>query len=177
MNHPVISGDNYPHLHRQQKRRVGGIHLVALLAALPLMATADTPLTVKVTVTAPPPCIINDDRPIEVAFGEVMTTRVDGGNYTMPVDYTLSCTDASDKTVLLWVAGTGAAFDSTVLKTNVPGLGIKLLQDEKPLPIYMAVKFTYPNKPALYAVPVKQSGVTLTTGEFSAAATLSVMYQ
>ncbi|VTR20674.1 putative minor fimbrial subunit StfE [Serratia fonticola] len=67
-------------------------------------------VTVKVTVVAPLPCMINDDRPIEVEFGDVMTTRVDGDNYKMPVNYTLSCTGPASNAMKLQVKGTGAAF-------------------------------------------------------------------
>ncbi len=68
--------------------------LAGVLTALPMLvfAAPSATVTVKVTVVAPPPCVINDGRPIEVEFGDVMTTRVDGDNYKMPVNYTLSCT-------------------------------------------------------------------------------------
>ncbi|WP_210504815.1 fimbrial protein [Pantoea ananatis] len=135
-----------------------------------------TTVTVKVTVVAPPPCVINDDRPVEVEFGDVMTTRVDGSNYRRPVNYTLSCTSTSNA-MKLQVKGNGAAFDVTVLQTNKAGLGIKLLQGDSKLAINSWLNFTYPNKPELWAVPVKQAGATLTGGEFSAGATMAVDYQ
>ncbi|MEN4247688.1 fimbrial protein [Serratia marcescens] len=152
--------------------------LAGLLTALPLLVwAAATTVTITVTVVAPPPCVINDDRPIDVAFGDVMTTRVDGDNYKMPVNYTLSCTDASSNAMKLQVKGTGAAFDATVLQTNKAGLGIELRQGDSKLAVNDWLNFTYPNKPELWAVPVKQSGATLTGGEFSAGATMEVAYQ
>lgn len=153
--------------------------LVALLAALPLLAwaAATATVTVKVTVVAPPPCVINDDRPIDVEFGDVMTTRVDGSNYKMPVNYTLSCPGAPSNAMKLQVKGSGAAFDATVLQTNKTGLGIELRQGDSKLAVNDWLSFTFPNKPELWAVPVKQTGATLTGGEFSAGATMEVAYQ
>lgn len=159
--------------------RQGWHTLVGLLAALPILAWAapSATVTVKVTVVAPPPCVINDDRPIDVEFGDVMTTRVDGDNYKMPVNYTLSCTGGTSNAMKLQVKGTGAAFDATVLQTNRTGLGIELRQGAGKLAVNDWLNFTYPNKPELWAVPVKQTGVTLTGGEFSAGATMAVDYQ
>ncbi|MFO6502704.1 fimbrial protein [Serratia marcescens] len=153
--------------------------LAGLLAALPMLACAapSATVTVKVTVVAPPPCVINDDRPVEVEFGDVMTTRVDGDNYKMPVNYTLSCTGGTSNAMKLQVKGNGAAFDATVLQTNKTGLGIELRQGDGKLAVNSWLNFTYPNKPELWAVPVKQAGTTLTGGEFSAGATMTVDYQ
>ncbi|WP_447885646.1 fimbrial protein [Serratia fonticola] len=153
--------------------------LVGLLATLPMLAWAapSATVTVKVTVVAPPPCVINDDRPIEVEFGDVMTTRVDGSSYRMPVNYTLDCTGAPSNAMKLQIQGNGASFDSTVLQTTQPALGVQLHVGSARLPINTAANFTYPNKPVLFAVPVKKSGATLTGGEFTAAATMKVDYQ
>lgn len=153
--------------------------LVVLLTAAPLMALASNMATVivKVTVVKPPPCTINDDRPIEVDFGDVMTTRVDGNNYKMPVNYTLSCSDASSNAMKLQVNGNGASFDGTVLRTDKTGLGVELRQGDNKLAVNSWLNFTYPQKPEIWAVPVKQNGTTLTGGEFTAGATMKVAYQ
>jgi type 1 fimbria pilin len=153
--------------------------LAGVLGALPQAAVAanSATVTVKVIVVVPLPCTINGDRPIEVEFGDVITTRVDGSNYKMPVNYTLSCTGNSSNAMTLQVQGSGAAFDGTVLQTNTTGLGIELRQGDSKLAVNSLLNFTYPNKPELWAVPVKQSGVTLTGGEFTAGATMKVAYQ
>jgi type 1 fimbria pilin len=153
--------------------------LVGMLAALPMLVWAGPTATVTVTVTvvAPPPCVINGNRPIDVEFGDVMTTRVDGNNYKMPINYTLSCTGSSSNAMKLQVNGAGAAFNATVLRTNKTGLGIELLQGDTKLAVNRWLMFSYPNAPALWAVPVKQAGVTLAGGEFSAGATMAVDYQ
>jgi type 1 fimbria pilin len=153
--------------------------LIGLLATLPIVtwAASSAMVTVKVTVLAPPACVINDSRPIEVEFSDVMTTRVDGNNYKMPVNYTLSCSGASRNAMKLQIKGNGAAFDATVLRTNKTGLGIELLQGNNKLAVNNWLQFNYPNKPLLWAIPVKQGGVTLTGGEFRAVATMAVDYQ
>lgn len=153
-------------------------YLAGLLAIVPLMTgAASSTVTVQVTVLVPPPCVINDDRPIEVDFGEVVTTRVDGVNYRRPVGYTLSCKGAVSNDIKLQIQGTGASFDNRVLQTRKTGLGIELQQGDKKLPVNRWLNFTYPNVPALWAVPVKQSGATLKGGEFTASAILQVAYQ
>ncbi|WP_129544233.1 fimbrial protein [Serratia sp. 1D1416] len=140
------------------------------------MAQAVTNVTVKVTVTAPP-CTVNDNKAIEVNFGDVMTTRVDGTNYRKQIGYSLSCEGGGGKAMKLQVQGTAAGFDSALLGTSVSGLGIRLQNGSSNLSVNGWVNFTYPNKPALWAVPVQKSGVTLAGGQFSAAATLKVAYQ
>lgn len=153
--------------------------LAGMLVVLPMLAwaTPSATVTVKVTVVAPPPCVINANRPIEVEFGDVITTRVGGDNYKMPVNYTLSCTGSSYNAMKLQVKGTGAVFDASVLKTNQTGLGIELRQGGGKLAVNSWLKFNYPNAPALWAVPVKKNGAALTGGEFSAGATMAVDYQ
>ena len=151
--------------------------LAGALCAVSLMAGADvTNVTVKVTVVAAA-CTVNDNKAIEVNFGDVATNRVNGTNYRKPVSYTLSCSGGTGNAMKLQVQGTGAAFDGSLLHTSVSGLGIRMQNGSSNLPVNQWVNFTYPDKPALWAVPVKQSGVTLSGGKFTAAATLKVTYQ
>ena len=169
------------------KRRWGCIRgaLVALLATVPLIALSSNmaTVTVKVTVVKPPPCTINDDRPIEVDFGDVMTTRVDGNNYMMPVNYTISCENGDDRAMNIQISGTPASFDSVVLRTTIAGLGIALKTDygfsaKYPFQINSWNQGYHASRPwGFWAVPVKQNGVTLRGGEFTAGATMKVAYQ
>ena len=154
-----------------------GFCLASCLAGIPLLSDASTTVTVKVTVIAAPSCIINDNRPIEVNFSDVITTRVDGSNYRMPVPYSLSCSAETSNAMKLQIQGNVADFDNTVLQTNKTELGIELQQDDSKVAVNHWLNFTYPNQPQLWAVPVKQSGATLTGGEFSATATMKVDYQ
>lgn len=153
--------------------------LFGLLVTLPEMAVGGraVELTVKVTVVAPPPCIINDNKNIAVEFGDVVTSQVDGRNYLREVNYTMSCSVNASNALKLQVTGIGATFDDTVLWTTRNGLGVKLLQGSTKLPINTWLNFTYPTPPVLSAVLVKQPGATLTGGEFGAGAIMKVDYQ
>lgn len=153
--------------------------LCGMLVTLPQIATgaSSTTITVKVSVVEPPPCIINNNQPIVVEFKDVITTRVDGDNYRMPVNYSLSCSIISSYALKLKVQGNGASFDSEVLRTDREGLGIKLLLGSSKLAINRWLNFMRPTPPKLWAVPVKQDNVTLKAGEFRAGATMTVDYQ
>ncbi|MEG2734527.1 MAG: fimbrial protein [Hafnia sp.] len=150
--------------------------LVGILAALPMLVLAIPMITVKVTVVASPPCVINGNRPIEVEFGDVMTTQVDGYNYKMPIEYTLSCSGTLPYALTLQLKGTGSEFDATVLMTDKAGLGIKLLQGSEQVAVNSTLVFIYGHNPLLWAVPVKKGGATLTGGEFRAGAIMGVNY-
>ncbi|MGP0843280.1 fimbrial protein [Serratia sp. CY83965] len=144
----------------------------------PQAQAASTTIKVTVTIVAPPPCVINNNNLIEVNFGnDVMTTRIDGSYKKQPVVYSLECKNAPNNAMKLQIQGTGAGFDSEVLQTNKDGLGVALLRNGSRQPINSWINFTYPTKPTLEAVPVKQAGATLRGGEFSAGATMKVEYQ
>jgi type 1 fimbria pilin len=147
-----------------------------LLLANP-QALAITTVTVKLTVVAPAPCVINGDQPIEVNFDEVVTTQVDGYNYLREVPYRVQCTGATSNGMVMRIQGTGAGFGTNVLGTNQANLGIALLNNGQPQPLDSDIKFTYPSLPELKAVPVKFPGSTLKAGAFSAGATMTVNYQ
>lgn len=127
-------------------------------------AQAATTVSVKVTVLAPLPCVLNGNQPIEVNFGdEVMTTRINGENYLTPVNYKFTCTEPPEKNGMrLLLAGTGAGFDGKLLQTNVDGLGIAFLNNGSRIALNSWQTFTFPDMP---------------TGEFTASATLRVDYQ
>ena len=149
-----------------------------LLWALSLGAQAETNLTIRAVIIAPPPCVINSGSTLDVPFGnDLLTSRVDGVNYRRGVPYTVSCSSPFSNALTLELRGTGAAFDSRVLVTRKPDLGVKLFINGADWPLNTVVNFTYPNVPVVQAVPVKRPGSTLTGGAFDAAATLVVDYQ
>lgn len=149
--------------------------LVNLPALHPIFAN---PLvTVNVTVQAPPPCTVNDEKPIEIEFHELLTTRIDGVRYRTPLNYTLSCDGAANNAMKIQLVGSSASFDNSLLQTSTPGLGIMLQRGEEQIPINNWVNFTYPEKPDLWAIPIKQKGATLTGGEFTAGALMKIDFQ
>lgn len=151
--------------------------LTGMYAALPVQATpGEAAMNFSGTLVVPP-CVVNDNKTIDVDFGDVMTTRVDGKNYRKQVSYTLTCEDGVSKALKLQVGGTAAAFNGELLNTTVTGLGIQVQNGSSNLPVNTWKNFTWPDKPTLWVVPVQQSGVTLAGGQFSATATLQVAYQ
>lgn len=140
-------------------------------------SAASVPVSVKVKVV-PVPCTINEGNPIIVDFEEVMTTRIDGKNYRKPIEYTLNCTGMTSVLIKLRVVGAGAGFDRTLLGTSVNGLGIEFWQSGNfKVPLNSWLDFMYMKPPTLWAVPVKQQGISLKGGEFYAAATMELHYQ
>jgi len=134
-------------------------------------------LTVKVTMLSQP-CVINAGQPIVIDFGDdLLTTKVDGSNYTKPVDYTLDCADATGDDLKITISGTGAGFDNSVLQADQTDLGIKLISDGHAMPLNQAVNFSRNTPPVLQAVPVKNPAGKLSAGAFTAAATMTVDYQ
>ncbi|WWG67145.1 fimbrial protein [Pseudomonas poae] len=149
-----------------------------LLWALGQGVQADTNLIIRATIIAPPPCVINGGGTLDVPFGnDLQTSRVDGVNYRRNVPYTVTCDSPFSNALTLELKGTGAAFDSRVLSTRKPDLGVKLFVNGADWPLNTRVNFTHPNFPVVQAVPVKRAGSRLAGGAFDAAGTLVVDYQ
>ncbi|NWA82453.1 exotoxin [Pseudomonas sp. R76] len=149
-----------------------------LLWAVSQGVQAETSLTIRAVIIAPPPCVINGGSTLDVPFGnDLLTSRVDGVNYRRDVPYTVACDAPFNNAMKLELRGTGAAFDSKVLLTRKQDLGVKLFVNGADWPLNTPVNFTYPTFPAVQAVPVKRVGSRLTGGAFDAAATLVIDYQ
>lgn len=132
---------------------------------------------IKGVVIAPPPCKVNQGNQIEVNFGEVMSTRIDGIAYEKKVNYAIECEKMPSQAMKMAVKGSTAAFDSQSLSTNIEGLGISLRYNNQKLAVNQEVKFTYPNAPQFSVVPVRDLTKTLTGGAFESIATLQIDYQ
>ena len=159
----------------------GGLSSTAV-ANLPAGAVIRaTPGIVYINITgnviAPPPCLINDGKMIEVNFGEVMSTRINDSNYKQPIEYTATCQKRPTNAMKVYITGNATGFYSNALQTNITGLGVRILYQGKLLGLGSAVKFTYPNLPKLEAIPVRDNRETLVGGDFVANATLHVDYQ
>ncbi|MCW7763648.1 fimbrial protein [Photorhabdus luminescens] len=148
------------------------------LAARPVSNfSGKTPVNIYGVVIAPPPCVINNGNTIDVDFGDVMITRIDGVNYMQPVKYTVKCEKMPANAMKMMILGNTASFDRTVLQTNHSGLGIAVIHNGRKLPVNDWMKFSYPNFPELHAVPVKDMATALKGGDFGAGATMIVEYQ
>lgn len=152
--------------------------LCGFLCVSPLNVRGDTvSVKVKIEIQAAP-CVINRNNPIVVDFQEVLTTRVDGVNYRKTIPYTIACSTSGNNALKLRIEGTGAGFNSAVLQTSVSTLGIRLQHDSTMLELNEWLNFNYSgNTPALWAVPVMQTGATLPSGIFTASSVMKVSYQ
>lgn len=152
--------------------------LVAASTA-PAVAGTEAEVTFHGTLIEAPPCVVNDGKPVVVDFGnEVMTTRIDGTEYRKRIDFTLDCSASAPGMQQLRISGgplTG--FDPQALAGDQPGFGVALYEGSQRYVPGTWMPLTDPGIPELYAVPVKQDGVTLNGGAFSILASLVVAYQ
>lgn len=122
-------------------------------------------------------CIINHGNPIKVNFGDdLLTSKINGENYVKNIDYNISCTALSHNNLSLSINGDVSDFDEFAIQTDNPNLGVQLESNGEKIKVGNRLNFTYPDIPALQAVPVKRSGVELSAGEFSAGAVMVVGY-
>lgn len=156
---------------------VTGLLMVA--GTHPAVAGTEAEVTFHGTLIEAPPCVVNDGHPVVVDFGnEVMTTRIDGTEYRKRIDFTLDCSASAPGMQQLRISGgqmTG--FDPQALAGDQPGLGVALFEGSQRYAPGTWLPLTGPGIPALYAVPVKQDGITLNGGAFSILASLVVAYQ
>ena len=149
-------------------------------------ATQMPSITVAIsgTVIASTPCKINDDRIIEVNFGnDLLTTKVNGWNYKRTISYALDCRGANSNRLRMQFQGTSASYDGRYLGTinqagsSRPDLAIRIEADGVWLEKDTWLNFQSTAVPTLTAVPMKAPGIPVTAGRFSAGATLVVEYQ
>lgn len=181
----VTATPRIPHSERLGSPLRAGLALILILAApsLSLAQTAIAKNQVRVeisgTIRAKIPCIINNNKPIDIPFGDVQISRIDGKQYKITqIRYTLDCRRALSYPLNMKISGKGAGFNSKLL--GIPGqssLGIALKRNTTNLALNDWFSLTPASPPKLEAVLVAHSEGTITGGEFSAAATLVVDYQ
>lgn len=130
------------------------------------------------TLVEPPPCTINSGSNIDIDFGNVGVSTIDGVNNLKAVNYTINCTAGTLPWALrLTVQGTATTFDSAAVQSSVTGLGIRLLRNDVPFVLNTPVLINPSSPPLLQAVPVKDIGSSLALVGFTASATLLAYYQ
>ncbi|WP_081830122.1 fimbrial protein [Pseudomonas simiae] len=130
------------------------------------------------TLNDPPACTIDGGNAIEVDFGDLAISMIDGVNYLKTVPYTITCAaNPLPWALKLSINGTQAGFDSSAVQSSVPELGIRLLQNGVGFDLNTPLDITLGAPPVLQAVPVKEAGVTLNPGGFTAVATLLAEYE
>lgn len=132
---------------------------------------------VKVTIVQKT-CDVNGNNPIHVNFGDMIIKNIDGAMYEQPIPYTLDCEDASSSQGLkLQISGNAANFNSNLLRTSEPNLGLRFKQNNTVFSRDAWVNFTYGSPPSLSVVPVAYGLDGLNDGDFTASATFNVEYQ
>ncbi|MFK8256355.1 fimbrial protein [Erwinia sp. AnSW2-5] len=149
--------------------------LLMLLMAPFAEASQESLILFDVTIVAPV-CVVNDNKPIDVNFGsDVKISHIGRGDYKLvPVTFSLKCERGGNYNLV--VQGAGADFDSEVLATNTSDLGVEFIINNKRNPINRAVLFKYPSLPLIYARPVVSNVKRPLAGDFSATASLQVIY-
>lgn len=171
--------------HTPSTAAIIGLCLSALNLVTPLNAamreeppiSGRTPIVIQGVIIAPPPCVINNGDTIEIDFGPVLTTRIDGVRYRQPIDYQASCENMPSNLLTLTLIGQPAAFSPNDLTTSVDGLAMAFHANAQPLPVGQALNFTYPDFPKLEVTPIKDTAVELPGREFVASATIEIAYQ
>ncbi|MGF6192854.1 fimbrial protein [Serratia sp. 2723] len=159
-------------------RSVAGMSLLlsfALLAISPSQAAEN--MSFSGTLIEPPPCLVNNDKDIDVPFDRIGVNSVDGVKHRRKVDYVLDCTAGPAWSMVLTLNGPVAAFETATLQTNIANLGIKLYQNGQPFELGTPIAVDPLNPPLLEAVPVKKPGTELTEDTFEVTATLLADYQ
>lgn len=116
-------------------------------------------------------CRINNDAPVDIQFGNVGINKIDGVLYTQSVPLKITCDEAYSGNLSFTITGTMASFDRSAIQSDIAGLGIRIMQDGKPVTIGQSFSISATSPPALTAVPVAQTGSTLNEGLFHATAT------
>lgn len=163
-----------------------------LLSVVLFLTYASTAQAVKVNfrgnLIEGTPCVINNNRPIEVDFGDDLVVSLvpakDGKKYIEDIDFEWECDNISSGTdVVFSFEGSRASFDNDLLKINEQkDIALQIYYDSKTLRVNDDFVYTYRSDsqiPDLKAALVKNSSSTANVqpGEFTASATLTVAYQ
>lgn len=165
----------------QRNKALGMLCLIAISHTAPVFAApaANATITVKVTVRAGT-CSLNNNQPIYLNFGNSINTEELGPKqYMQQLRYSVDCPNATKPAMNIQVRGTGSSFDTNVLETSNPNLGIEFYRDsnnaEMKLNTWYDLK--YPTLLRIDASPVTDDYSKLTAGAFTASAALVVQYE
>lgn len=156
--------------------------LLPLLTGSPAGRAATTLPDINVqitgTIVASASCQINNGNNIEVDFGEVVNSQINGVNYKKTFDLKLNCRGGKSNTVRLRFIGTAHPQLPNALEVaGNGGLGIQMMRDGVAFQPYSWFQFEYPNLPIFSAVPVKAPGSKIIGGSFGTTAVIEIDYQ
>lgn len=153
---------------------------MALGGSFPANAAGVTQtVTIKGSVFASPPCVINNNATINVPFGEVEIESINGSYKKVTVFYSLTCSRLANNELRMKVTGDTWWYGTNYL--SVPrnrALGVAIYKDGKFLPLNRWEDFNGPGKPELQAVLEKNTtNEEVSPGAFNTSATLVVDYR
>ncbi|MTC61465.1 fimbrial protein [Providencia rustigianii] len=163
--------------------RVFIVFLINIL--LVLSVKSSTLVTFKGNLIGNPPCDISGENdPIQINFGEVGITRIDGSNYLKDFILNINCSNELGNNVALFIAYKGmnaASFDNNAVQTSLSGLGIRLYYEGHVIPpnddnIPIVMSSGGVKKIPLSAVPVRDLSVDLFEKPFTAMGTIEIRY-
>ncbi|SNY75321.1 fimbrial protein [Enterobacter sp. CC120223-11] len=135
------------------------------------------------TLLDPPSCTVKgkDGPMIDINFGDsLVISSIDGVQHRMELNYEVDCGGITEQPLdfVLTLRGNVASYDPAVLQTTLPGLGIRVLMQNRDLPINTPQRIdNMAEKPKLEVVVVSEPRAVLKEGNFDATATLEVGYQ
>jgi len=141
------------------------------------------PLTVTMSgtlIVTPPECRVNGSSFTEISFGEVQETLIDGSSYKRTaINYGLTCTNLYSNALKMTLSWSNVVIGGVnAVKTNRTNFGLAIYQNNTRLNNNAVLNFTNGTSPALYAVPVKPAGTTLSDGgEFVGILNMLVEYR
>lgn len=169
----------------QNKAKFVGLSLLSLLSLLCSQSAQSVEVNFTGTLIDNPPCTVNNAEAMDVPFGEVGITKIDGVNYAQSFTLTLNCEASLGGLTSLYLDYTGMpanSFDKDALQASREGLGIRLYRssDSALFPIDSGYEILLDGGSTttldLYAVPVKAAGANLLEGDFTATATFELQY-
>ncbi|EJD6080199.1 fimbrial protein [Providencia rettgeri] len=117
--------------------------------------------------------------PIEINFGEMNLNGFTSERYARNINYNLDCGDksSSNPSLKLIFESSSSDFDTTLVGTSNPNLGLKILADNTLLLPNQPRNFMYSKKPSLSVIPVLNDGEEIKLGPFDSSGIIKVEYQ
>ena len=140
--------------------------------ARPLAGLPSTTIEVSGIIVDPPPCVINNDKPVDVEFDVLLIDKVNGDRYSQPIPVEISCPDTFKGEIKLAIGGTASDFNINALATNRKDFALLVVLNEQPMTINQFYDVNWRQHVALKAVPLINPHGNAEAGEFSASATL-----
>lgn len=136
-------------------------------------------IQIRVTVYGEPECTLGGATTTSVDFGDIHQAKIDGTYGRSPINYNLVCNGLDKNALKMTLRWTDRQINGeSSVTTNLTNLGIAIYHDGTRLSNDATLNFNYGNSPALYAVPVKPTGVNLTSGgDFTGNLTMVLDYQ